>query len=99
MDTLGQTLIQRNADEHERGAAMGLWVFSVGFGPIGHLTLGAVATSYGAPFAQAASGLGLMLVAMTLSRPSPEPSNVAPPGTGSLTTTQVMSLCASISSR
>ena len=38
-------------------------------------------------------------VAMAESRPRPEPSSVAPPGTGSLTTTQVMSVCASTSSR
>jgi predicted MFS family arabinose efflux permease len=63
MDTLGQTLIQRNADERERGAAMGLWVFSVGFGPVGHLTLGAAASAFGAPLAQAVSGLLLCLAA------------------------------------
>ena len=63
MDTLGQTLMQRNADEHERGAAMGLWVFSIGFGPVGHLTLGAAASAVGAPLAQAVSGLLLFLVA------------------------------------
>jgi predicted MFS family arabinose efflux permease len=63
MDTLGQTLIQRNADERERGAAMGLWVFSVGFGPVGHLTLGAAASAFGAPATQTVSGLMLVLVA------------------------------------
>ena len=63
MDTLGQTLMQRNADEHERGAAMGLWVFSIGFGPVGHLALGAAATVVGAQQAQAVSGVVLMLVA------------------------------------
>jgi MFS family permease len=66
MDTLGQTLIQRNADEHERGAAMGLWVFSVGFGPVGHLTLGAAASVFGAPFTQSVSGLLLTLVAVLM---------------------------------
>jgi hypothetical protein len=71
MDTLGQTLIQRNADEHERGTAMGVWVFSVGFGPVGHLTLGAAATAYGAPLAQAVSGLSLMVVAAVMSLHGP----------------------------
>jgi MFS family permease len=66
MDTLGQTLIQRNADERERGAAMGLWVFSVGFGPVGHLTLGAAASAFGAPITQATSGLLLILVAVLM---------------------------------
>jgi MFS family permease len=71
MDTLGQTLVQRNADEHERGTAMGVWVFSVGFGPVGHLTLGAAATAYGAPLAQAVSGICLMVVAAVLSLHAP----------------------------
>ena len=67
MDTLGQTLMQRNAAEHQRGAAMGMWVFSVGFGPVGHLTLGAGATVFGAPAAQTVSGFLLMIVGLLLS--------------------------------
>ena len=70
MDTLGQTLIQRNADERERGAAMGLWVFSIGFGPVGHLALGAAASVTNAPLTQAVSGVLLIVTAavMSLSR-------------------------------
>ena len=71
MDTLGQTLLQRNADEHERGAAMGLWVFSVGFGPVGHLTLGAAASAFGAPVTQAVSGLLLAVVAVLMATHGP----------------------------
>src|SRR5204863_9526651 len=66
MDTLGQTLMQRNAGEHERGAAMGLWVFSVGFGPVGHLTLGAGATAFGAPATMTVSGGLLLAVGLLL---------------------------------
>ncbi|MCC6175462.1 MAG: MFS transporter [Chloroflexi bacterium] len=71
MDTLGQTLIQRNVGERERGAAMGLWVFCIGFAPIGHLGLGAAAGAFGAPVTQAASGalLASIAVALTFSRP------------------------------
>jgi MFS family permease len=71
MDTLGQTLIQRNAAEGERGTAMGVWVFSVGFGPIGHLSLGAAASTIGAPLTQAISGLCLIGVAGLLSLHAP----------------------------
>jgi MFS family permease len=71
MDSLGQTLLQRNADEHERGAAMGLWVFSVGFGPVGHLALGAAASSFGAPVTQAISGIMLTLVAIGMALNGP----------------------------
>ena len=66
MDTLGQTLLQRNADERERGAAMGIWVFAVGFGPVGHLTLGAAAEAFGAPRTQLVSGALLALVGVFL---------------------------------
>ncbi|MBA2447867.1 MAG: MFS transporter [Chloroflexi bacterium] len=66
LDTLGQTLLQRSAEDRERGAAMGIWVFSVGFGPIGHLALGTAAGVFGASMAQAASGALLALVAAIL---------------------------------
>ena len=66
MDTLGQTLLQRNADERERGAAMGIWVFAVGFGPFGHLALGWAAGLYGAPATQLASGAMLIVVGALL---------------------------------
>ena len=71
MDTLGQTLLQRNADERERGAAMGIWVFAVGFGPIGHLTLGAAAEAFGAPRTQLVSGALLTLVGVALALNAP----------------------------
>ena len=71
MDTLGQTLLQRNADERERGAAMGIWVFAVGFGPIGHLTLGAAAEAFGAPRTQLVSGALLALVGIGLALNGP----------------------------
>ena len=71
MDTLGQTLLQRNADERERGAAMGLWVFSVGMGPVGHLTLGAAADSFGAPATQAVSGILLTVTAAGMALHAP----------------------------
>jgi len=66
MDTLGQTLMQRNAGERERGAAMGLWVVSIGFGPVGHLTLGAGATVFGAPATMTVSGSLLTVVGLLL---------------------------------
>jgi hypothetical protein len=50
---------------------MGVWVFSVGFGPIGHLTLGAAAASVGAPLTQAISGLCLIGVAGLMSLHAP----------------------------
>ncbi len=67
LDTLGQSLIQRSVDDNERGSAMGVWFFSIGFGPLGHLGLGAAAATIGAPLALAISGTLLALTAAALS--------------------------------
>ncbi len=68
LDTLGQTLLQRTVPDHERGAAMGVWVFSIGFGPIGVLALGAAAAAFGAPVVQVVSGSVLIAVALVMAR-------------------------------
>jgi MFS family permease len=70
-DTLGQMLLQRYAEDRARGTAMGLWVFSIGFAPFGHLGLGAVASVLGAPLAQALSGLTLVLVTLVVGLATP----------------------------
>jgi MFS family permease len=62
LDTLSQMLIQQSVREHERGAAMGLWVFSVGCAPLGHLALGALAAAIGAPLTQALFGASLAAI-------------------------------------
>ena len=48
-DTLQMTLMQDNVRDHERGRAMGAWTLSIGVAPVGHLGLGALAGSIGAP--------------------------------------------------
>jgi len=68
VDTLGQTLVQRNVDDAERGSAMGIWFFAIGFGPLGLVGLGAAATAFGAPVALAISGALLASFAVGLSR-------------------------------
>ncbi len=70
LDSLGQVLLQRTAPDHERGAAMGIWVVSIGFGPIGVLALGAAAEGFGAPIVQAVSGSLLVVVAVAMARVS-----------------------------
>ncbi len=67
LDTLGQTLVQRHVEDRERGAAMGIWYFAIGFGPFGHLGLGAAAAILGAPLALAVSGGLLAASAVVLS--------------------------------
>jgi len=68
VDTLSQTLVQRNVDDAERGSAMGIWFFAIGFGPLGLVGLGAAATAFGAPAALAVSGVLLAVFAIGLSR-------------------------------
>jgi MFS family permease len=70
-DSLSQALMQHSADDAERGAAMGIWAFAVGFGPAGHLAAGALAGRYGPVVTQVAFGIalgGLMLLLMTRPR-------------------------------
>jgi len=68
LDTLGQTLLQRNVDDAERGSAMGIWFFSIGFGLLGLVGLSATATAIGAQAALAVDGALLALFAVGLSR-------------------------------
>jgi MFS family permease len=70
-DTLSQMLLQQSAGEQQRGAAMGLWVFSIGFAPLGHLALGALSDVLGAPPTQAIFGASLAIVAALLAYYAP----------------------------
>ena len=66
LDTLSQMLLQQSVGEGQRGAAMGIWVFSIGFAPLGHLALGALADTIGAPLTQALFGATLTLIVSLL---------------------------------
>ena len=66
LDTLGQSLIQQAVEDSERGAAMGIWFFAIGFGPFGHLGLGAAANVIGAPLALVIDGAILAGLAVAL---------------------------------
>jgi Transmembrane secretion effector len=71
-DALQQTMIQLAVPEDQRGRAVGIWVFSLGSAPIGHLETGAVATALGAPFALLVNGSLVALGALALWISSPE---------------------------
>ncbi len=66
LDTLGQSLIQQGVADNERGAAMGIWFFAIGFGPFGHLALGAAASVIGAPLALAIDAAMLAAIGVAL---------------------------------
>jgi len=66
-DSLSQSLMQHSTPDGERGAAMGVWTFAVGFGPFGHLAVGIAAGHIGAPATQLVAGGVLLLLAVGLS--------------------------------
>jgi MFS family permease len=61
-DVLQQTLMQLAVPEHQRGRAVGLWVLGIGSAPAGHLEMGSLAASFGAPIGLLINGC-LVLVA------------------------------------
>ena len=68
IDTSVQSALQRSVEESERGAAVGVWYFAIGFGPVGQLSLGAAAVAIGAPAALALSGGLLAAIGLATSR-------------------------------
>ena len=56
VDTLYKALMQDLVPDEERGRAMGTWVLSVGFAPVGHVGVGALAGVVGAPAALLING-------------------------------------------
>lgn len=65
-DALQWGLLQENVPDEMRGRAVGGWVFAVGFGWIGHLTLGAVSDTYGVQWALGINGGLAALVAIVV---------------------------------
>ena len=59
VDTLYKTLMQELVSDEERGRAMGSWVLSIGFAPVGHVGIGALAGAVGAPRALLINGAAL----------------------------------------
>lgn len=66
MDSLSQSLMQRATADAERGAAMGLWTFAIGCGPIGHLAIGLLAREVGIVPTQLLFGGLLMAFAVAM---------------------------------
>lgn len=66
-DSLSQSLMQRSTLDTERGAAMGVWTFGVGCGPVGSLAVGLAAARVGAPVTQLVAGAILLILTVALS--------------------------------
>jgi len=56
-DAMQHIMLQLNVDEKQRGRAMGIWHVSIGFGPIGHILLGFVASTIGPMMALTINGI------------------------------------------
>ena len=64
VDTLYKTLMQETVSDEERGRAMGSWVLSIGFAPVGHVGIGALAGAVGAPRALLINGAALAAISV-----------------------------------
>ena len=64
VDTLYKTLMQNSVSDEERGRAMGSWVLSIGFAPVGHVGVGALAGAVGAPRALLINGAALVAISI-----------------------------------
>lgn len=66
VDIFTQSMMQLAVPNALRGRAMGAWVFAAGTGPVGHLQMGALATSLGAGLALGVNGAALVLVGVII---------------------------------
>ncbi|MDA1096805.1 MAG: MFS transporter [Chloroflexi bacterium] len=70
-DALQQTALQLAVEADQRGRSMGVWVVSLGIGPLGHLEVGAFAQAAGASAAILLNGSVLALVGLVIAFASP----------------------------
>ncbi|MGB0554592.1 MAG: MFS transporter [Alphaproteobacteria bacterium] len=63
-DIMAQSMMQLSVANDLRGRAMGIWVLALGFGPLGHLELGAVAGAFGLQIGLLLNGGILILIAV-----------------------------------
>jgi predicted MFS family arabinose efflux permease len=70
-DLLQQTLLQLAVTEDQRGRAVGVWVLGIGSAPVGHLEMGALVATLGAPSALMVNGLAVVVCALLLITSAP----------------------------
>jgi len=56
-DAMQHILLQLNVANEQRGRAMGMWMLSIGFMPVGSMAIGAIATLVGAQLAVSINGV------------------------------------------
>lgn len=65
-DVLQQTLMQLAVPASQRGRAVGIWVLGIGSAPLGHIEMGTLAATLGAPTAVSINGCLVLAAAATL---------------------------------
>ncbi len=65
-DILSQSMMQLSVANELRGRAMGIWVLALGFGPLGHLELGAISETFGLQGGLLLNGILLICIAVTV---------------------------------
>jgi MFS family permease len=75
-DAMQHTLLQLNVLEEQRGRAMGIWMLSVGFGPIGFALTGTMSACLGAQLTITINGLAIILAFFILLITTPRLSRV-----------------------
>jgi MFS family permease len=70
-DILTQSMMQLAVPNALRGRAMGVWVLAIGFAPIGHLEMGALASSIGLGNALFVNGAGLLAIGLVIALIAP----------------------------
>jgi MFS family permease len=60
-NAMQHTILQLNVLTEQRGRAMGIWMLSIGFGPLGFILTGSMSAYFGAQLALTINGLAIIL--------------------------------------
>jgi len=61
-DAMQHILLQLNVADEQRGRAMGMWMLSIGFMPVGSIAIGAIAALVGAQLAVSINGTAIVAI-------------------------------------
>ena len=75
-DILSQSMMQLSVTNELRGRAIGIWVFALGFGPLGHLELGMISGDFGMEQGLLLNGIVLISIAILVGIIAPRIRNL-----------------------
>ena len=61
-DSMQHIMLQLNVTDEQRGRAMGIWQLCMGFGPVGHLSVGAIAVAIGSQLTLSINGVAIIVL-------------------------------------